>query len=264
MATWISTDFTFDNVSSTVHGIQIVKIDNGGLIETPIAGGRNINQDFSMRDKPWFHSANVLPQEVNLTFTISATPNAFDTTKRTAVFDWLFSPRVYCDLISADNLNKVYKIIFTSPLQFTTTDLTNGFFSLSAMMYPFAYTTLQTYTNAATPTSITINNPQNVRNIDNTYYYYPIVYADLTSTATSFKITNTSDSNRIFEITGCELLEELFVDNDLKIINSNQLNVDRFATLTSKRWLRLVKGSNVLTINTTADVTITCQYPIMV
>jgi phage-related protein len=203
--------------------------------------------------------------ELSLQFMITATPNAWTDTIRQQIFDWLFSPREYCDFISSDNLDKVYKIIFTSPLEFNTINLTEGYFSLTAQSYPYAYTALTTYTQSvtSTPITITINNLQNARNYDNTYYYYPIIYADLTGAASSIKIVNTSDSNRVFEITGLDALEELYIDNELKIINSSVASVNRFATLTSKQWLRLVKGENILRIDTLCDLVIQCQYPIL-
>jgi hypothetical protein len=266
MASFISTDFSFNNISSSTYNLQIVKVEGSGLIPTPVSGGKSIHEEYSpFHNSPFFYKAQMQPMNLSLQFTISATPNSFDETTRMAIFDWLYSPMVYCDFVSQDNPNKVYKIIFNSPLEFNTVDFLNGFFELSAQCYPTPFTTLTTYEYniSATPTTITINNLQNVRNYDNTYYYYPIIFADLTSTANSLKITNTSDTNRVFEITSCELLEQLYIDNALKIINSSVSGVNRFATLTNKQWLRLVKGVNVLTVNTTADISIQCQYPIL-
>jgi hypothetical protein len=265
MATFCGTDFTFNNISSTPTGLQLVRTESG-LVATPVAGGKNVHEEYvPYRDKPYFYISNMQPLEVTMSFMITATPNAWTDAVRQQVFDWLYSPRQYCDFISSDNLAKVYKIIFTSPLEFNTISLTEGYFTLSGQMYPHAYTILTStpVSVTSTPTNITIINEQNVRNYDNTYYYYPIIYADLTGAASSIKIVNTSDSNRVFEITGLDALEELYIDNELKIINSSVTGANRFATLTSKQWLRLIKGSNVLRIDTTCDLVIQCQYPIL-
>lgn len=273
MAGFVNTDFEFNGVSSTPYEVKLVRINESGLIGTPISGGKNINEEYvNYRDKPWFYSANMQPMDLKMGFTIiSATPWT-DSVKQN-VFDWLFSPRTYCDFKSNDNYDsqtatysKVYKLMFTSPPQFYTADLVSGYLELDAKAYPFAYTevTTQTETISSSPTQVTIVNSTNVRNHDNTYYYYPKMYVDLTGGATSFKIINTSDSNRVFELTGLDTSEQLYIDNELKVINTSSAGENRIADLTNKQWFRLVQGTNVLQIYGTSSVRFEYQFPIMI
>lgn len=268
---FINTDFTFNGEHSINYGVQLVKLESG-LIGAPIAGSKSISEQYvGYRDKPFFYKTDMQPMQFSMTFFIgdvdSATPAV-----REDVFEWLFSPRVYADFKSDDDYddvgaiyNRLYKIIFTSPLEFQTADLSSGFFTLTAQSHPFAYTEVvtQNETISSTPTQITINNPTNVRLYDNNFYYYPKLYIDLSGSATSFKMINTSDSNRIFELTNLELLEELYVDNDLKVINTSEADTNRIADLTDKRWFRLVQGDNDINVYSTCALTIVCQFPIM-
>jgi len=266
MTTFIETDFTFNSVNSNTYGIKIVKVQQSSMIGTPISGGKTVEQTFvSRRDKPYFYGTTMQPQELNMTFMCS-TPNSFTSNFRKSVFEWLYGERKYCDFISNDNTDKVYKIIFTSPLQFSTVNLLDGYFDLSAIAYPFAYTTVKSYNYkvASTPTEIIINNLTNVQNYDGTFNYYPIIYADLTGSSSSIKLVNKSDNNRIFEITSLNTLEELYIDNNLKIINSSVSNANRFENLINKQWFRLVKGENKIDVYTTCNLNIQCQYPILV
>jgi len=272
MGTFINMDFMFNGESSTPYSIQLVKVNEGGMIGVPVAGGKSINEQYvSYRDKPWFYNANMQPMDMKMCFAFtSATP--WTEQQKQDTFDWLYSPRTYCDFKSDDFYNsdtstysKIYKLMFTSPLQFMTADLDYGYFELDAKAYPFAYTEVvnQAVTVSSSPTTVTINNPTNVRNHDNSYYYYPKIYVDLTGAATSFKIINTSDSNREFGLTGLDTSEQLYIDNELKVINTNSTGENRIADLTNKQWFRLVQGDNALQIYGTSSVTFVCQYPIM-
>jgi len=210
------------------------------------------------------------PMSFQLMFSIEDV-NAWTPTIRKNVFEWLFSPRTYVDFKSADDYDsvgmhyeKLYKVIFTSPLEFNAINLTNGYFTLTAKSHPFAYTevTTQNETISSSPTQITINNPTNVRGADNTFYYYPTLNITMVS-GTTFKMVNTSDSNREFEFTGLETTEVLSVNNALKYITTDEADTNRIADLTDKQWFRLVQGDNVINVYADCTLQIVSQFPIM-
>lgn len=268
---FINTDFTYNGIHSSTYGVSIVKT-SGGLIGTPMAGGKNISEEYiGYRDKPFFYKTDMQPMQFSITFSI-VDVDSWDMSTRKSVFEWLYSPRIYADFKSDDDYddveevyNKLYKIIFTSPLEFNTSDLTNGYFTLTAQSFPFAFTEVvtQNETISSSPTVVNINNPTNVRLYDNNFYYYPKLYIDLTGASTSIRIVNTSDSNREFELTNLELLEELYVDNELKVINTDEPNTNRINDLTNKQWFRLVQGDNILNVYSTCTLQIVSQFPVM-
>jgi phage-related protein len=91
-------------------------------------------------------------------------------------------------------------------------------------------------------------------------YTYPIV----TFTGGSVDIVNTTDdSQRHFTFSGLAPSEIVKVDNEVKYISSN-IGGEKLSSFTSKNWLRLRQGANVLTITATGDVTITCPHYAMI
>ena len=267
---FINTDFTFNGTHSINYGVKLVRL-SGGLIGTPIAGGKSMSEEYiGYRDEPFFYKTDMKPINLSMTFLIgdvdSATPAV-----REDVFEWLYSPRAYADFKSEDDYDSVggvydrlYKLIFTSPLEFQSADLENGYFTLTAQAHPFAYTevTTQNETISSTPTQITINNPTNVRDASNNFYYYPKISIDMNG-STSFRMVNTSDSNREFELDTVTTNEQLVIDNKLKYIETDEVDTNRIANLTDKRWFRLVQGDNVINVHSLCALQIVCQFPIM-
>ena len=80
---------------------------------------------------------------------------------------------------------------------------------------------------------------------------------------TSFRMVNTSDSNREFELTGLTTAEVLSVDNALKVITTDEADTNRIADLTNKQWFRLVQGDNVINVYSVCSLQIVSQFPIM-
>lgn len=270
---FIHEDFTFNGVHSSTYGVKIVKL-NTGLIGTPIAGSKALSEEYiGYRDKPFFYKADMQPMNFSITFSIIDV-DSWSASTRKSVFEWLFSPRIYADFKTDDDYDdiglvydRLYKIIFVSPLEFQTTDLTNGYFTLTANSHPFAYTEVITQNESfsASPEQITINNPTNVRLYNNNFYYYPKLYINTAGPTTTFKMVNTSDSNREFELTGLEIGEELYVDNELKVINTDEPNTNRINDLTNKQWFRLVQGDNIINVYSYAGASlqIVSQFPVM-
>jgi phage-related protein len=118
---FISTDFTFNGVASSTHGVKLIKSDDG-MIGTIFACPREIKETYvSYRDKPWFYRLVYKPIDLKMEFTLTS-DNAWTEQKRQDIFNWLYSPRTYKDFVSDDDVTLVYKVIFTSPIIFKTFD----------------------------------------------------------------------------------------------------------------------------------------------
>jgi phage-related protein len=257
---FVSTDFTFNGVSSTPYGLKLITMD--GNTNIILAGSKSIQEVYKPGSLyPYFFKSSLQPITLNLQFTIT-TSDAWDATKKNDVLSWLYSPTTYADFISDDNTSVVYKLIFTSPAEFLTFDNVNGYLNLTAHAMPCAYTPLETYSfSVVGSTPLTIDNQQNIQNWDGTYYYYPKLWID--AGATSIQITNANDSGRVFELDPIQIGEELYVDNALRIIRTSLASTNRLTSLTSYNWLRLVSGDNVLTFAGNCDIYMECQYPIL-
>jgi phage-related protein len=266
MPNFISTGISIGGVHSDTIGVILVKVESSGMIPTSIGGGRSVQQKkISGRDIPWFYRTDMEDQELEFTFTINscATPlSTWNLAGRKTVFNWIYGSRGYIDVISDDDLSKIYKCVFTSPLQLQTVDLNKGYFTVSAICLPHCYNsaTPTTYTIGATPLTYSIINGQNVMNADMTYNYYPSL--TIVPTGTSFKWTNASDAGRVFEITGCSAGETIVVNGaDKTIVGSVTPNL--ISSLTGKLWPRLVYGTNSITFNTAGTCVMTTQFPIL-
>jgi hypothetical protein len=255
---FISTDFYFNGIPSTPYNIKLIKMEED-MTNTIITGGKNLQEVYKPSlNYPYFFKSSMKPIELNFQFVVD-TANGWDASTKNTIFSWLYSPTTYCDFISYDNLNVVYKVIFISPIELFTYDAIYGYLNLTAMAYPFAYTPVETHFLNGTGT-ITIDNKQNVQNWDGTYYYYPKIWID--ANAVSASVINTSDSNRLFQLSPVQNGEQLYIDNSIKYITSS-VGTNRLTSLTSYQWLRLVRGTNILSVTTNCDIVIECQYPIL-
>lgn len=271
MANFVGKKFTFNGQTSDSHNVILVKVGESGMVSTSIGGGREVREEYiSTRDIPFFYRGVMnTPRNLSVTITLNtpATPTlTWTTAVKADIFSWLYGPRQYCDFISDDfGSDFVEKIIFTSPLELTTADLTNGYVTLSAQALPHRYSALQASTpisTASPPLTFYVNSLQNVANANGDYYFYPQLNITIGTGATTFSLTNVTDSNRQFTITGLSEGEILTVRNDLKIIESN-VHTNLVGNLTGHRWFRLLSGVNQIMLTTSATLSVTAQYPIL-
>lgn len=266
MPNFISTGISIGGVHSNTVGVMLVKVGSSGLVPTLVGAGRSVKQErVSGVDTPWFYRTDVEDNAVDMTFTLhSATPTLSwaDLSTRQAIYQWIYGSRGYVDVISDDDTSKVYKMIFTSPLQLETANLSDGYFTVSASCLPHAYTVQSAtpVTISSTPTTVSITNNQNVMNADMTYNYYPTL--TIVPSGSSFKWTNTSDSNRIFELSPVVPGETIVLNAKNKTITGTS-STNLIASLTNKAWPRLVAGANSIQFNTTGTCTITTQFPVL-
>jgi len=269
MANFIGTKFKFNGETSDTHKVILVKVGESGMVPTSIGAGRSPVEEWIInRDTPYFYRAKMEPRQLNITITLNtpATPTlTWDASTRADVFAWLYGPRSYCDFTSEDsNYEAIDKIIFTSPLEFTTADLANGYITLSAIALPHRYSTVQTTTVvvASTPVTTSINCLQNILNPKGEDYFYPTVTSTVGTGATTVSITNVTDSNRLFEVTGLSAGEVLTAQNQDKILTGT-VHTNLIANLTGHRWFRLKNGNNSVTFSSIGTHVVTAQYPIL-
>jgi hypothetical protein len=265
MPNFLSTGISIGGVHSDTLGILLVKVGDSGMVQTSIDGGRSIQQVKTPgKDIPWFYRTDMEEQELEMTFSLHpATPaTTFDLSKRKQVFNWIYGSRGYLDVVSDDDVTKVYKCLFTSSLQFETVDLTHGYFTVKAQCLPHCYSVAATplYNISSTPTTISVINGQNVMNSDMTYNYYPTF--TIVPSETSVKIVNTSDSNRVFEISACAIGETIVVNGSNKTITGT-VTPDLIGVMTGHLWPRLIVGTNNLRFDKRCTCRITTQYPIL-
>jgi len=114
---------------------------------------------------------------------------------------------------------------------------------------------------------ISIWNDSNVMNPKyNAFIYEPIIEIDINEVvAGDLILTNTSNGNKTFSFTGLEDYEQLWIDNNLKKIITNEVTLpSRINNLVDKQWLQLVYGENIINVNKKATVTVTMKQAVYV
>ena len=92
-------------------------------------------------------------------------------------------------------------------------------------------------------------------------YYCPKMEIKMTG-GDSISIENTADGNRVTEFTDLPVSQSLviYMDNKNKVITNNQdLNLYPYFNM---KFLRLVRGDNVLNITGNAEIKFICEFPV--
>lgn len=260
-------EFIIDGIKSSdigVNGISIVRIGDSE-INTPWMGGVNIIEDIlPMRDFPTFFRTELQPIEFEIKLSI------LDDQYNDSVLMELgkiFGQRKYCEFRTTDFLGKVFYIQRTSPINLITYGQYKGWFSFQVRnCAPYAFTDIQISTydcsdaSPLSPMVVNIQNKSNVSNVYGEYYYLPKMKIDLVNNTTNLTIYNTSDNNNLFQFTGLQANESIFIDNDLKKIkaDSGAYILSKF----NKNFLRLNYGLNILKVHTPCKIQFICQYPV--
>ena len=241
--------FQFDNIPSETFGLLISEINGSPVDSTMGSTSMDIlNKRLYRRATPYFFGSS--PSE-NLSFEISA--NALDMEEIDAetfqlIQAWLFSPRTYKKLlILQPDMESVYfNCIFNNPKIIRVGNKIVGFTATVECDAPFAWnfpkTTTYTYTNPTVDNSVVFYNGSD----DKGAYLYPSTVITMNSFGGSVTITNSSDANRVFSITGLSAGEVITIDSSLQTLSSST-GLKRLS-LFNKHFLRFVPAVNNLRI----------------
>lgn len=238
-------DFVFDGIPNTDYGLYILDID--GSAKKTSQTGSNINlvtQKVPGRPVPYLLGLeNDDALEFELTF---GSMKPLDRDMVIAIQKWLFGKKGFKDLriIQNDMYDYHYECILSKSELVTIANWPYAFTCTVTCNAPWAWTNEKTYTLKA---SDSVNVFRNLS--DNSDYDRP--YLEITTTSPTVSIVNESDGGRVFEFTGLQTGEVLYVDNDRQIIESstglnrlNNFNLNFFRLLPGINKLRIT-GCNV-------------------
>jgi hypothetical protein len=267
---------SFTNGETIIDGIKSIDLGINGLtlvrigeseISTPWIGAKQILEDtLPNRDNPIFYGVQKQPLEFEMKF--SLLQNKF-TSEHLFQLGKIFGQDRYFPIQSVDYLGVVFWVMTTNQVNIITYGSFAGWYSINLRCNaPFGFSSPEVSTfdlsDITTPTTIMLENRSNVMHPKlQDYYYEPEIWIDLKSTSTGVKLTNTSDSNRIFEFTGLNLLEEIYINNSLKQIESNT-GLNRLSKLTNHNFLRLIYGQNLITVNNPCIIQVKSEFPLYI
>ena len=265
-------DFTFDGMASEKFDLRIVNFDSGKVSKS--TGISYSIEEESVRGKstPYFFGVGN-PDKITFQLTF-ARENELDRYDKNAITQWLFQ-KTYKPLrfIQNDLMGINFNCIMTNPNQV----ILNGYaYAISVDVIcdsAFGFTEEMSYfqTLIYGANALMVHNPSLVNE-----YVYPKLVISIAGGNQKSKITikNPLDSNtRILTLDQIDTDQNLTIDNNFGIIkttgNASLMNI------TSKQWLRLLPGSNLLQINltnavsgSTLDNSVTVQliakYPIII
>lgn len=252
-----ATYFRYDGQWSGTYGLKIVDFDDNNVKETEA-----FSPTLSIQKVPgslrFYHSGIEYDSAPACEFSV-VSEQELTGDMRSAILSWLigrkqFRPMQFED---GDNDEYTYYCVFTSAKTIWINGHCHGFRLTAQFDSPFARGKSTTVSVEGVDTFVVdIRNKSDI--VDD--YTYPIV---------SFKgggvdIVNLSDDeDRHFTFSGLDENELVLVDNELKYISSSS-GVSRLSNFTSKKWLRLIHGTNTLRIVSSGEVAITCPHYAMI
>lgn len=251
-----ATYFRYDGEWSGTYGLQIVDFDSSVVQETDA-----FSPTLSLQKTPgslrFYHGGIEYDSAPTCEFSVLS-ERELTGKVRSKIISWLVGRREFKTLSfdSIDNLDFTYRCVFTSVRTIWINGRCHGFRLTAEFDSPFARGRDTTISVDAGTHTVTLYNNSDI--IDD--YTYPIVEF----TGGSIDIVNTTDdSNRHFTFSGLASIEIVTVDNEARYISSN-MGGEKLSNFTSKNWLRLRPGKNILTINASGHVNITCPYYAMI
>jgi phage-related protein len=250
----VSQYFIFDNINSIDMGLHVVRLD-GGMIPTPVSGGRSIVKEKTpFRDVPYRYRTDL---DV-MTFTVTFSPLEGEWTDefRFKIFKWLNS-RNPKSFQTCDSLAKMCYVTCVNPQEVFVAGNNQGYVTMSFeattnyWLSPIEIATYDLSDIGTTPTIITMENRSNVEDArTGEFIYYPELEIQLVGNVTGFTLYNQSDGNRAFGFSGLTVGETIFINNQNKQIISDisetTYRLDKM--LYSKNFFYLVYGENRINV----------------
>lgn len=251
-----ATDFTYDGVFSGVYGLQIASMNDSVVEETSYVTP-TITTVKPSKAKRFYYMDSKYEETPTFEFSIISANTIPDLVQRD-ILRWLDNRKGFKTLIihQPEFDSYTYNCIFSVTSIIYHAGCCIGF-NLRAMFdspYHYAASKKIRVTGSGTVQDITVYNNSDI--IDD--YVYPTVKFKLNSNGSLIIYNKTDDAAcaRGFKFTNIAANTQITVDNELKIISSNT-SADYLDKFDGKKWLRLVRGKNVLQIQVNGEVEIT-------
>lgn len=240
--------FNFDGVWSNTYGLINVVLDSGMYEETLVAS-RELNETkIKGNKKPMLHSVEDSPLEIEM---IVAFENNYTDEKIDSIIRWLFVD-YYRPLYFEGEEDRVYMCMPIGSPQIAHNGLKQGYFTVtmrcdsSSVYSPTITTTLETVSGTKT---ITIEN-------DGHFDLYPEI-SIVKNGIGHIVIQSLDDGNSIFEVRDLTNLENIYINTEKEIIQTDAIGVYRYDKIVGE-FPKLVYGTNRLKI--TGYCTIQLRY----
>lgn len=251
-----ATDFTYDGVFSGVYGLQIASMNDSVVEETSYITP-TITTVKPSKAKRFYYMDSKYEEAPTFEFAVLSSNTIPDFVQRD-ILRWLDNRRGFKPLIihQPEFDMYTYNCIFSVTSIIYHAGCCVGFNLRATFDSPYHYEGLKKAKVDGTGNTqeITIYNNSDI--IDD--YVYPTVKFKLKSTGgiTIYNKTDDPSCVRGFTFKGMVPNTQITVDNELKIISSD-VAADYLSNFDGMKWLRLVRGKNILQIQVNGEVEIT-------
>jgi len=242
--------FIFNGIPSEFFNLYLGEIDGDGQSTTSLGSDVSLlTEKIFRRPVPYLYGAEQTPM---LQFTLSAFfPGAMDVGFFTKISGWLFGQQNYKKLYlcQADMTDVYFNCFLTAPQIVKMGNMITGFTTTVVCDAPWGWKENYVFTQ----TGLTYGGDQTVtlfNDSDNTFYTKPTATITFDATGGDASIINTSDSNRETEFVGIDGSDVITLNSDIETISGTSGDTDFLnGTKFNYKWLRLVRGHNILTVN---------------
>lgn len=251
--------FIYDGINSGEYGLQIATVNGSSIEETPYVTP-TLALTKSTHGKIFHFVDSNYNEPPTLEFSVLSENGITDQLQR-EIFKWLDNRKGFKDLIicQSEFYEYTYKCIFNIVSIIYHAGACVGF-NLKATFdsqYCYKNSIEQKIIGTGDTKELTIFNDSDL--IDE--YVYPTVifkptkYIGNNQSISIFNKTDDSALSREFKFVGTALNSKVKVDNELRMITSDT-GGDLLGKFDGMKWLRLVKGENILQVKINGECTI--------
>jgi len=254
-----NTTFQFDSKKSTDFNLYLVNLETG-VKNVPYSVEREINEEKIRNNSiPYFFGINEQPLYFKVTL---FREEEWDYDTRIEITRWLFQDE-YKPFISTDNNSIIYNcIIVDRPEKLLIGNITRmielNFRCDAPWAWSPSFSTTYDLSDNTTTKTLQFENRSNI-----VKYCYPEIWIQsLDGGAISLK--NYSDGGREFKFNNLQINETIYVNNQLKQIETDIPNIYRLSDFVGRNWLRLNYGINQIVVTGKCLIKTQMQYPIAI
>lgn len=248
-----STDFYFNGGKSVDKSVYLVNI-NSGMQTTPFLSEKEVISDQIVgNDIPYVYGTKRSPLVVELT--LSTLDKKWTYEKRREIARWLDTD-TFEEFYSVDDVHKKYYLQYVGGIDLTHNTTQQGYITVRMLnISPFSYSPVYTKSydlaDISSPTVIEFK-------CDSDNILKPELWIEKIGVG-DLSIVNLSDGGMEFKFTGLHDLEQIYVDNKHRHIETDVVGLYRYDSF-NDGYLELPRGLNRLEVTGRCKLTFRYQF----
>lgn len=259
-----SDKFIFDNITSDEMGVMLVSFENETLQEYGVSYKSNLqSESLYGYGEPFYYDDTKETEELILNIALvdsKGIPKEWTIEERTKIISWLVQDK-FKPFISEDEPEVIHYFKCVGVKKKFNSSMKGVLELTMKPSSPYAYTPIVNHSITVKDNqshSITIDNTSDIAEA----YYPQIEVICLKDGGDVIEIFNTSTQSSSLTLFDLKKGERVVIDGLIKSV----FNDDGESRLlnTNRNWISLKKGKNIIKVLGESEVTIRCQYPVII